>query len=147
MKNARILFTAVILLLISISAMGENSTSSGGYTIHHNAIKTDFLDPKIAAAYDLQRSKFRGMVNISVIKEISGTTGKAVPADIEVQATNLMGVPKPLQLRQVREGEAIYYIGDFPVTDGEIVTFRLRVIPQDSKREIRARFSQQFYVD
>jgi hypothetical protein len=87
------------------------------------------------------------MVNISVIKKIEGTTGKAVPAEIRIEAKNLMGMPKDLQLREIREQEAIYYIGDFPIIDGEIVTFKLRVTPQHSDNAITARFSQQFYVE
>jgi hypothetical protein len=138
---------ALTLLLLPAAGMGENSTSNNGYTVHHNAIKTDFLSPEIAQAYGIQRSKFRGMVNISVIKNIEGTTGQAVPAKITIQAKNLMGVPKPLELREIREGEAIYYISDFPITDGETVTFKLQVVPENSDSGITARFSQQFYVD
>jgi hypothetical protein len=143
----KLLAAALTLLLLPAIAMAENSTSNRDYTVHHNAFKNDFLSPEIAQAYGIQRSKFRGMVNISVIKKIEGTTGKAVPAEITIEAKNLLGVLKPLKLREIREEQAIYYIGDFPITDGETVTFKLLVIPEHSDSGISARFSQQFYVD
>jgi hypothetical protein len=143
----QLLVAALTLLLLPAMSMGENSTSNKDYTVHHNAIKTDFLSPTIAQAYGIQRSKFRGMVNISIIKNIEGTTGKAVPAEIAIQAKNLLGVPKQLDLREIREDQAIYYIADFPITDGEIVTFKLQATPEQSDSGISARFSQQFYVD
>ncbi len=147
MKYSRQLVTAALLLLLPLCAPAENSTRSGGYTLHHNAIKTDFLSPEIAKTYGIQRSRFRGMVNISVLKDTDGPVAKAVPAEITIKAVNLMGVPKPVELREVREGEAIYYIDDFPVTDGEIVNFELRVVPEGSDKGITARFSQQFFID
>ncbi len=136
-----------ILLLLSSPAVAENSTSSGGYTIHHNALKADFLSPAIAKAYNIQRSKFRGLLNISVIKDKPGTSGTPVKARIELKVANLNSVPKEIELKQIVEDQAIYYIGDFPVVNREIVNFNLEVIPEGQKRPILARFSQQFYID
>ena len=67
-------------LLPPLSALAENSTTAGGFTIHHNAFTTSTLTPEVAKAYGIQRSKFRGMLNVSVIKEKEGTTGTSVPA-------------------------------------------------------------------
>ena len=65
-------------VLIPVSAIAENSTKIPGHTVHHNVITTDFLSPSIASAYRIIRSKNRGMINISVIKDEPGTTGKPV---------------------------------------------------------------------
>jgi hypothetical protein len=140
----RLIAVALALLLLPAMSMGENSTSNNSYTVHHNALKTDFLSPEIAQAYEIQRSKFRGMINISVIENAEGT---AVPAEITIEAKNLLGTPKHLVLREIREDAAIYYIADFPITNGETVTFKLQVLPANSNKPIMARFSQQFYVD
>jgi hypothetical protein len=137
----------LLLLALPLSAGAENSTRSGDYTVHHNALKSDFLTPTVATAYGLQRSKFRGMVNISVIKGEADTIGTPVQAKITIQASNLMGIPKTITLREVREQDAIYYIGDFPIIDRETVNFNLNVIPAGESRTINARFSQQFYLD
>ena len=116
-----------LLLGTTSSALAENSTSRGGYTIHHNALKSDFLSPAIAKAYNIQRSKFRGLLNISIIKDKPGTTGTPVKARIEIKAANLNNVPKNIELKQVVEQQAVYYIGDFPVVNREIVNFNLEV--------------------
>ena len=147
MRTIHPFFLTLLLLAVPLTAAAENSTRSNGYTVHHNAIKSDFLAPEVAHAYGVQRSKYRGLVNISVIKEKAGTTGQSVPAKIVLKAANLNGVPKPINLREIREGDAIYYIDDFPVTDGEIVVFTLEVTPEGETKPILARFSQQFFVD
>jgi len=136
-----------ILMLFSLSAIAENSTSSGGYTIHHNALKSDFLTPAIAKAYNIQRSKFRGLINISVIKDHPGTKGTPVKAAIKIKAMTLSGVPKDIDLAEIVEDDAIYYIGDFPVINLEIVNFTLEITPEGEDRPIAAKFTQQFYID
>jgi Domain of unknown function (DUF4426) len=148
--NARNLINVYLLCLLTgmaSSVAAENSTSSGGYTIHHNALKSDFLSPAIAKAYNIQRSKYRGLINISVIKDSPGTTGTPVKAKITIKALALSGIPKQITLYEIIEDKAIYYIGDFPVINREIVNFNLEIIPQGKHRPITARFTQQFYID
>lgn len=137
-----------LLMLIASVASAENSTNSGDYTIHHNALKSDFLTPEIAKAYNIPRSKFRGLVNISVIKNgPSGSIGTPAKAKIKIEAMPLSGVPKEITLAEIVEDGAIYYIGDFPVVNREIVNFTLEVTPDGEDRPINARFSHQFYID
>jgi hypothetical protein len=141
------LISALLMLLPCLSVLADNSTRIPGYTIHHNALNSDFLTPEIADSYGIQRSKYRGLLNVSVIREKPGTTGQAVSARIKVKAANLMDIPKNIELREVREGEAIYYLGDFPITDREIVNFRLEVTPEGMTNPVEANLTQQFYID
>jgi hypothetical protein len=136
-----------ILMAITATASAENSTSGGGYTVHHNALKSDFLTPAVAKAYNIQRSKYRGLINISVIKDTPGTNGTPVKASIKITAMALNGIPKQIPLAEIVEDSAIYYIGDFPVINREIVNFTLEVTPHGEDRPIHARFNQQFYID
>ena len=146
-KNTSSLLTALVLLLLSTITWAENSTHINGYTIHHNALKTDFLTPEIAASYGIQRSKYRGMLNVSVIREVAGTTGESVAADIKVKAINVTGLLKNIRLRKIQEGNAIYYIGDMPIIHREIVNFILSVTPAETEKALTAKFTHQFYVD
>jgi len=134
-------------MLLSLSVMAENSTRVPGYTIHHNALTTDILDPKIAASYGIKRSKSRAMINVSVIKEIPGTTGKSVPAKVQVSARNLIGQTRQIPVREVREGDAVYYIGDFPVAHRERLNFLIEVIPEGERRPYVAHMTHEFYTN
>jgi hypothetical protein len=109
-------------------------------------LATDFLSPEVATQYNLTRSKNKAMITISVIKNIPDTTGEAVPAKIKVEAADLMQKPKEIVLREIREKNALYYIGDFPVIHREIVNFRIEARPEGESNPIRARFSHEFYA-
>ena len=137
----------VTLAGISLLAGAENATRVPGYTIHHNAMTTDILTPKVAKAYNIQRSKSRGMLNVSVIKEHEGTTGTPVKAQINATASNLTGQSRTIELREVLDAVAIYYLADFRVANQETLNFKLEVKPEGTQSSYSASFSQQFFTE
>jgi len=147
--NSRLtaIVSAALLLLTSLLATAENSTRQAGYTVHHNAFPTAILTPDIAGNYNIIRSKYRGMLNVSVIKDEKGTTGTAVTARINARSTNLIGQIRDIPLREIREESAIYYIGDFPIVDNETLTFSLDVLPAGAGERIQTTLKQQFFID
>jgi hypothetical protein len=147
MKKMAATLAALLLACLPLAGMAENSTDIPGYIIHHNAFTTDTLSPEVARHYGLTRSKNRGMLNVSVIKGVPGTTGHSVSAEIAARATNLAGQSREIDLREIRDGEAIYYIGDFRVTHEETLNFTLEVTPEGANHSYTAHLSQQFFIE
>jgi len=87
------------------------------------------------------------MINVSVIKESDGTTGTPVKADVTARATNLTGQSRDIDLREILDGDAIYYIGEMRVANQETINFQLEVQPQGASKTFQAKFSQTFYTD
>lgn len=142
--------TILILLFLTMTGMpawAENSTAIPGYTIHHNAIPSASLDPSIAKQYGIQRSKYRGMLNVSIVKKVPGTTGTSSEAVVLAKATNMLGQLISIPMRKVEEGDAIYYIGEFRIADQETLNFELQVQPRGETRFYTAKLSQQFFID
>jgi hypothetical protein len=135
------------LLLLTMHAAAENSTHTGGYTIHHNALTTDILPVQVATAYGIQRSKSRGLLNVSVIRDEPGTMGTPVRADIRAVSRNLFGQIRPIEMREIVEDKAIYYIADFPVAHREMLVFEFEILPQGGRYPLRANMRQEFYTD
>ncbi|MEN8176275.1 MAG: DUF4426 domain-containing protein [Pseudomonadota bacterium] len=146
MRKLTAAFAGLLVLLISLPASAETSTRVDGYTIHHNAITTDMLTPEIARAYRIVRSRNRGMLNVSVIKDQEDTTGTPVPADVRVYSTNIVGQRRPIYVREIREGDAVYYIGDFLVRHGETMNFHIDVRPKGAATFFTAEMSQEFFT-
>jgi hypothetical protein len=127
-------------------ALAENSTKVPGYTIHHNAITTDQLAPDVARSYGIQRSRNRGLLNVSVIKDVPGTTGTAATATVKATSRNLQGLIRELPMREVRDGTAVYYLGEFPVEHQETLSFTVQVRPQGETTSYTAELSQEFFT-
>jgi len=142
-------FSYLLLGLVGwlpLSIHAENAQDFGDYVVHHNAFTTDSLSPEVAKAYEITRSKNRAMLNIVVLKKMSGTTGEPVAATVSATATNLNAQMKILKLREIRKDSAIYYIADFNVSDGEILNFVVNVEAEAASRPYTVRFRQQFFT-
>jgi hypothetical protein len=139
------LLTAVILLL-PLTVTAENSKEFGQYVIHYNALATDVLPPEVARQYHITRSRNRGMINITVLKKILGSPGQPVHAQVTVTARNLVGQSRAINTREIRDGNAIYYIGEFGVANEETLKFDVSARPQGSQESVEAQFSQDFYT-
>ncbi len=133
------------LLMLNVHA--EQAETFSGYAVHYNAFSTDMLDPSVAQAYHIKRSKNRALLNISVLKKVLGTSGTPIEAEVRASATNLSGQFREIPMRKIRDGEAIYYLGDFHISNEETLRFTIHVTPADDGPEHEFSFTQQFFTD
>ncbi len=141
----KILISSLLaLLLMSGHALAESSQKIGNYIVHYNALPTEFLPAHVAKNYDIKRSKNRGFLNISVLKQ--GDNYEGVEAKVEVYIVNLVGQLRHLDMRKVTEKNAVYYISDFSVSHLERMTFKIKVTTAEN-RTIDIKLKHQFYTD
>ncbi|WP_456445192.1 DUF4426 domain-containing protein [Thiolapillus sp.] len=147
MQKMKLIFLSLaVMLLTSGSAVAENSTKADGYTIHHNAFLSSELAPDMASRYNIRRSPNRAVINISIIKDVPNTTGKAVTAQVKVMSHNLRGQVRNIPVREIKEQNAVYYIGEFLVENQESVTFTIEAIPSGTSKVLHASLKQQFFT-
>jgi len=123
---------------------GATHADIGNHTVHFSAQSTDQLPPEIASAYNIVRSKNRAMLNVSVIDNKSSMP---VHAEVSVKTVNLTGQLKNVVMREVREQEAIYYIGETAVANRETLNFDISITPEGETDAASVRFQRQFYTD
>lgn len=125
----------------------ESHRDFGDYVVYFNALNTDQLTPEIASEYGIVRSKSRAMLNVSIHKKEDQGRTVAVTGAVTASATNLTGQLKNIALREIREGDAIYYIGELPIVDGEVLVYTVDVTPSSESSGFTVRFKKQFFVD
>jgi len=127
-------------------AQPAESTSAdiGNHVVHFSAQSTDQLPLEVARAYNIVRSKNRAMLNVSIIEKGSN---KSTVGDVRVKTVNLTGQLKNIVMRKIQEQEAIYYIGETPVANREILVFDISVLPEGEEHPYELRFKRQFYSD
>jgi hypothetical protein len=145
-KNILIPWFLLLTLLAPISTLAENSKDFGDYVIHYNALATDMLPPAVARDYHITRSQNRGMLNITILKKVLGSPGQPVHARVDATARNLAGQDRNIRMREIREGNAIYYIGEFGVANEETLNFKVSARPQGERDAFEVEFSQDFYT-
>ncbi|MDO6564756.1 DUF4426 domain-containing protein [Amphritea sp. 1_MG-2023] len=135
------------LLSAAFSANAEQMVAHGDYRIHYNAFNSSFIAPDVAAAYGIQRSKTKGLLNISVLQEQADGSTKPVSAVVQGDVTNLISQKQTLNFTAIKETGALYYIGEFGFTDDQVLRFNLQVQPDPNLPAYRIDFEQRFYID
>jgi hypothetical protein len=125
--------------------LDETFKDFGNYEVHFNALRTDELTPEVARAYGIQRGSNRVMLNVTVLrKEAEHAPRKPVEATVAVDAYNLNGQLKDLEMRRVSEGEAIYSIGEVTIAGTEILVFDINVTPQGESMPFNVKLKREF---
>ncbi len=134
------------LSLTSLNSYAENSKEFGDYVVHYNAFRSDTLSAEVAKQYNLTRANNRVLINIAVLKKVMNTTGKPTSSEVTGHASNLTGQLKQLEFKEITEGNAIYYLADTKISDGEFLKFELKILPEGETKATRIRFDKRFFT-
>ena len=138
----RIMFILLFSLLIHTNAHAEQKQQLGSWDVHYIAFPAPILTPEIAQQYKLQRSKYNGIINISVL---DSTTKQAEKVAISGVAKDLQGRQRQLEFTEVVEGDAVYYLAQLPFRHEQRFDFTLTISRGNQSQQLK--FNQTFYVD
>ena len=127
-------------------ALAEQMQRFGAWQFHYIVLPTTFLQPQTAQEYDIVRGKDRALINVSLIHDEHGPAAAKIAGDY----TNLLSQTRPLKFREVREGDAIYYLAELKHTDRDILRFAINALPEgqdapDTAFEVKVQ--QRMYVE
>jgi hypothetical protein len=102
------------LCLTATALAGAGHRTEGEYQVHYAVIPTTELSPDVADTYGLVRARDRALMNIAVTRDVDGDPSSVhgVPVRIEGRRSNLLQ-SHPMTFREVREGNAVYYLSTF----------------------------------
>jgi hypothetical protein len=144
---ARLWFLPALFLLALAAAptRADQSVRFGDYVAHYNAFNSDMLDPRVAAGYGIQRSQNRAVLMVSVQR--AGTVPGGIRAKVNATARDpATQAPQEVTIREVKEGDAWYYLADFPVGNGQVLEFHVSVQPEGTTATHAFDYRQQFFT-
>ncbi|CAH0538507.1 DUF4426 domain-containing protein [Vibrio marisflavi] len=137
--------TALVISLLAFPSWAEQAKTIKDLEVHYSALNSTFLTPQIAKNYKLKRNGYTAILNISILDR--SKAGKpATEATINATSKNLVGNSRKLAFNEIKEGDAIYYIAEFPITNEENITFDIN-IDAGTKGAGTIKFNQKFYVE
>ncbi len=137
---------AMIAFCLSVSAASAQVEQINDHVIHYNTLNTSLLTPDVARSYGIQRSANRALLNIAVLREDDQGLNIPVTASVSAVAVNLAGQRRVLDMQEIRDQDAIYYIGTFRIHDQEHLNFQIQVQPEGARRSHQFTFRQQFFT-
>jgi hypothetical protein len=137
-------YLLLILLGFSLtfSAVAEQKQQLGNWDVHYIAFPAPMLTPEVAQQYKLQRSKYNGVVNISVLDKDTQESKKVAISGV---AKDIQGRQRTLEFSEVTEGDAVYYLAQLPFQNAQ--QFRFNITINSGEQTQQLMFDQTFYVD
>ncbi|MHB1174672.1 MAG: DUF4426 domain-containing protein [Sulfuriferula sp.] len=123
----------------------EQVIKYGNVEIHYNAMPTDELQPAVAKNYHIERSHNRGMLTIAVLRKNKLGVSEPVPAELTATVVNLNSQLAEIDMREVKEGGAVYYLGEFRITPPDTLKFSVTAKPSGETRKYKAEFNRPFF--
>ena len=133
------------LALLPGLSLGQQSETFGPFELYYSVVNTTFLDPKIAANYGITRGEKRAILNLAVRENI--TNGSAGRAMVLKGRTWDLIQNQTLEFTEIREGEAIYYIAEFPFINEEWRFFEIDFRPAGADQTYTFQFKRQLYIN
>lgn len=130
----------VLLLSLPIAAQAQQSDRFGDYEIHYSAIPTGMLNDQVAGEYGIVRSRTRGMVMVTILRD-----GQAVSGQVDILARDENDKLTEIGAQRVREDGWVSYVGTFPIEAGDALTFEIKVNPHAGGETYPVAFRQTFY--
>lgn len=139
------IFFLLGVLLAGPALATDEVFTSGPFEVRVTPFPSTFLTPELAKKYGLPRSETQAVLNLSVYDTRIEAAVKTVPAQLTGQHRNLIGQAFGLEFQTIDEGEAIYYVAPFRISDEEIMTFEIEALPEGARFPVNVRFNQKFY--
>lgn len=111
----------------------ETSKTFGNYVVFYNAFPSTTLLPAVAADYKIERGNDIAFINIAVRNQAHGGD-LAQAVTIRGTYSDLMQ-NRPLEFREIREQNAIYYIAQVHYINREFLRFDVQLTPQMNASE------------
>ena len=134
----------LFLICLPLLANAQQSQRFGPYELHYSVVNTTFLDPKVAATYQITRGKDKAILNLAVREHLDEGT-EARPMQLKGRSWDLTGRGAALEFQEVREGPAIYYIAQFEFSNEDWRHFEVFFRPAGATETYTFKHKHQLY--
>jgi hypothetical protein len=136
---------ALWLALLPGLVFAQQTETFGPFELHYSVVNTTFLDPTVAATYGITRGEKRAILNLAVREKLAEGS-EARPMVLQGRTSDLMQ-QQALEFREIREGEAIYYIAEFSFINEEWRFFEIEFRPEGATQSYTFKFKHQLYIN
>jgi len=150
---------ALAMLILALAACGDEApkparpldppqeavSQVGDVTIRANVVATMNLSDAMAQQYGFERDPDTVLLLVSVRRGAEGAES-SVPASITATVSDLRGQRREFDLREIRSGDLVDYVGTTRVSRPDTLRFDLNVV-RDGGDASRMQFSRDFAAD
>ncbi len=140
------LILLIFLTVCSLGAFAEHEKTFGDYVVHYSVLNSTFIKPDVAQHYGITRGKDKAVINIAINKQLRRQAPVAHAAKVSGSSSDLIH-SVPLEFKEFKEGNAIYYIAQLKFRNKEMRTFTIKIQPEPQIAPYTLKFSKTLYTD
>jgi hypothetical protein len=144
-KRLQLLLCLLLCSLLAPFSVAQQSERFGPFELHYSVVNTTFLDPDIAATYQITRGKKRAFLNLAVREHVGDQTAARSMA-LQGKTWDLIQ-NQTLTFKEIKEGGATYYIAEFKFINEEWRFFEIDFRPQGAEKTYTFKFKHQLYIN
>jgi hypothetical protein len=130
---------------LALNSQAQQSEMFGPYELHYSVVNTTFLEPEVAAKYGITRGEKRAILNLSV-REVMADGSEPRAMMLKGRTWDLIQ-NQFLEFKEIREGPAIYYIGEVKFINEEWRFFEVHFRPEGAQQTYTFKLKHQLYTN
>ncbi|MDD5391058.1 MAG: DUF4426 domain-containing protein [Gallionellaceae bacterium] len=136
---------ALLLLafLLVPQAQANDRYSTRDIELFSVAVPTTELTAEAAKNYNVERSPTRGLLTVTLVKKDKSGASETLPGQVYAGAINLRNNLSNIPIREVRDGNSVYYLGEFQVSTPD--TLRFLVNANVMGKVMKSEFARDFH--
>jgi len=141
--NAWAVLCLASLLAPSAPAAEGEATRNGDLEMHCVAMASNELTPEAAQEFNVVRDPQRAVLLVTVFRHLAPGRTETQPAQVFAGAINTRNSLSNIPVREMRKGDAVYYLGEFRVSPPDTLHFLVNASATHGK-PLKAEFSHGF---
>jgi hypothetical protein len=121
----------------------EATVRSGDLLVRASTVPAESLNAAVAGQYGVARDQGTVLLLVGV-RRATGEEETSVPARVSATAVDLLGKRQAPQIREVRSGDFIDYVGSFRIAAPETLRFDI-VVVADGGQRATLQFNRDFF--
>jgi hypothetical protein len=126
-----------------VTAPQEATVQAGDTTIRASVVQTSALNDAVARQYGIERDDEIVMLLVG-LRRGPAAADTSVAATVTATVTDLRGQKQVVEMRELRSGELVDYVGTVPVSLPDTLAFDL-AIAREGRPTATMQFSREFF--
>lgn len=145
---ARPLAALILSMATATAAWAQaHSQDFGAYTLQSSTVNSQNLAEEAAQRYGIQRGPSTAVLNVTVLHGGEQGASRTVPARVQVQVVDMAGVSNPVQMREIRAGGRVSYMGTYTILPRQVFDFTITALPQGGSEPLTMSYRERMWAD
>lgn len=128
----KVALALALAMAAGVTSAQPHQATRGDLTLRSSTVASGMIDSAAADRHGIEQAPDVGVLNVLLARTQAGRL-HPIPAEVTAEAWSLSGVRQKIEMREVREGGRVSYLGTYDFLPREVIDFRITARPLDAR--------------